>query len=67
MELVELKLKDSIQEIKYKPMIYTKQDIDGFVEVIKQICEKWLVRPSKSKHSAPIFYIKNHNEIKGQK
>jgi len=31
------------------------------------MCEKGLVRPSKSKHFAPAFYIENHNEIKREK
>lgn len=45
MELVELKLKDPTKEIKCKPMIYTKQDRDEFAEDIKQMSEKWLIRP----------------------
>jgi predicted nucleotidyltransferase len=67
MELVELKLKYPTKEIKCKPMIYTKQDRDEFAEDIKQMCEKGLIRPSKSKHSAPTFYVENHNEIKKRK
>jgi len=45
-------------------MIYTKQDRDEFAEDIKQMCQKELIKPSKSKHYAPAFYVENHNEIK---
>lgn len=45
-------------------MIYTKQDRYKFVENIKQMCEKGLIKPSKSKHLTFAFYIENHNQIK---
>lgn len=31
------------------------------------MCDKGLIRPSKSKHSTTAFYVENHNEIKREK
>jgi len=64
-ELVTIKLRDPNKEInvKYK-MPYSVQDKLEFQKDIKELQEKKLITPSASPHSAPAFYVTNHNEIK---
>lgn len=67
-ELVEIKLKDPKAEI-YVPnnIPYTQRDIEEFKEDMTELIDKGLIRPSKSPHSAPAFYVENHSEIKRAK
>lgn len=64
-ELIEIKLKDPLAEINIPNRIpYTIRDVEEFQTECKDLLEKGLIRPSKSPHSAPAFYVENHNEIK---
>ncbi|PKI33688.1 hypothetical protein CRG98_045921, partial [Punica granatum] len=63
--LVEIKLKDPLKEVKVPNNIpYTIKDVEEFKEECKTLLELGVIRPSKSRHSAPAFYVENHNELK---
>nr|QIZ03255.1 putative reverse transcriptase [Blueberry red ringspot virus]QIZ03263.1 putative reverse transcriptase [Blueberry red ringspot virus]QIZ03271.1 putative reverse transcriptase [Blueberry red ringspot virus]QIZ03279.1 putative reverse transcriptase [Blueberry red ringspot virus]QIZ03295.1 putative reverse transcriptase [Blueberry red ringspot virus] len=67
-ELIEIKLKDPNAEIFVPNNIpYTQRDIEEFKEDMEDLINKGLIRPSKSPHSAPAFYVENHSEIKRAK
>lgn len=64
-ELVEIRLKNPNEEVNVPNRIpYTIKDIEEFRKECKELLEKGLIRPSSSPHSAPAFYVENHNEIK---
>ncbi|UJT32103.1 polymerase [Soymovirus malvae] len=64
-ELVEIKLKDPTAEVNVPNRIpYTIKDVEEFTKECETLLEKGIIRPSKSPHSAPAFYVENHNEIK---
>ncbi|PKI61428.1 hypothetical protein CRG98_018175 [Punica granatum] len=63
--LVEIKLKDPLKEVKVPNNIpYTIKDVEEFKEECKTLLELGVIRASKSRHSAPAFYVENHNELK---
>ncbi|CAC16945.1 putative reverse transcriptase [Soybean chlorotic mottle virus] len=63
--LIEIRLKDPLQEINVTNRIpYTIRDVQEFKEECEDLLKKGLIRESQSPHSAPAFYVENHNEIK---
>ncbi|CAJ2647535.1 unnamed protein product [Trifolium pratense] len=64
-ELIVIRLKNSNEEVNVPNRIpYTIKDVEEFKTECKDLLEKGLIRPSSSPHSAPAFYVENHNEIK---
>nr|QCH00491.1 polymerase polyprotein [Soybean chlorotic mottle virus] len=63
--LIEIKLKDPLQEVNVTNRIpYTIRDVQEFKEECEDLLKKGLIQESQSPHSAPAFYVENHNEIK---
>ena len=64
-ELIVIKLKNPNDEINVPNRIpYSIRDVEEFQQECKDLLDKDLIRPSSSPHSAPAFYVENHNEIK---
>ncbi|CAJ2676540.1 unnamed protein product [Trifolium pratense] len=64
-ELIVIRLKNPNEEVNVPNRIpYTIKDVEEFKTECKDLLEKGLIRPSSSPHSAPAFYVENHNEIK---
>lgn len=64
-ELIVIKLKNPNDEINVPNRIpYSIRDVEEFQQECKYLLDKDLIRPSSSPHSAPAFYVENHNEIK---
>lgn len=64
-ELIVIKLKNLNDEINVPNRIpYSIRDVEEFQQECKDLLDKDLIRPSSSPHSAPAFYVENHNEIK---
>ena len=64
-ELIVIKLKNSNDEINVPNRIpFSIRDVEEFQQECKDLLDKDLIRPSSSPHSAPAFYVENHNEIK---
>ncbi|AAA50240.1 reverse transcriptase [Peanut chlorotic streak virus] len=63
--IVHIDLIDPTKEVNVPNRIpYTQKDIDEFREETSKQIELGILRQSKSPHSAPAFYVENHNEIK---
>jgi len=64
-ELIVIKLKNHDDEINVPNRIpYSIRDVEEFQQECKDLLDKDLIRLSSSSHSAPAFYVENHNEIK---
>jgi len=64
-ELIVIKIKNPDGEINVPNRIpYSIRDVEEFQQECKDLLDKDIIRPSSSPHSAPTFYVENHNEIK---
>lgn len=62
---VTIRLKDLKKEVNVLNRIpYSVRDVEEFTKECQDLLEKGIIRPSHSPHSAPAFYVKNHNEVK---
>nr|WCL16037.1 polymerase [Chrysanthemum yellow edge associated virus 1] len=67
-ELVQIFLKDPKHEVNVpNNIIYNVRDVKEFTEEAQKLLELGIIRESRSPHSAPAFYVENHNEIKRNK
>ncbi|PWA41723.1 reverse transcriptase [Artemisia annua] len=67
-ELVEIKLKDESKEVNVPNNIpYNIRDVEEFQEETEKLLKMGIIHESKSPHSAPAFYVENHNELKRKK
>lgn len=65
-ELIEIKLKDPLEEVNIKNNIpYTYKDVKEFEAECKELLEKGIIRISNSPHSAPAFYVENNKKKNG--
>lgn len=63
--LVTIRLYDPTKEVNVPNRIpYSIRDVEEFKEECKELLDKGLIRISTSPHSAPAFYVENHNELK---
>lgn len=63
--IVKIELIDPTKEVNVPNRIpYTEKDVKEFKEETESLLEKGIIRESQSPHSAPAFYVENHNEIK---
>lgn len=64
-QLVSIKLKDPNQEVNIVNRIpYSISDKEEFRKECDELLAKGIIRESCSPHSAPAFYVENHNEVK---
>nr|WCL16045.1 polymerase [Chrysanthemum yellow edge associated virus 2] len=67
-ELIQIFLKDPKTEVNVQNnIVYTIKDVKEFTEEAQKLLQLGIIRESKSPHSAPAFYVENHNEIKRNK
>nr|WPF45145.1 replicase [Hibiscus soymovirus] len=63
--IVKIELIDPNKEINVPNNIpYTERDVKEFKEETDNLLSKGIIRESMSPHSAPAFYVENHNELK---
>lgn len=64
-ELVRIELINLTQEVNVPNRIpYSQQDVEEFTKECEEMLALGIIEPSTSKHSAPAFYVNNHNEQK---
>ncbi|AAP78924.1 putative multifunctional pol protein [Cestrum yellow leaf curling virus] len=67
-ELVKIELINPEKEVNVPNNIpYSLRDINEFSQECADLVRKGIIEESKSPHSAPAFYVENHNEIKRKK